>query len=52
MPVPSTRSVEPHRLYSGRYWYLVAHDPDRTAWRLFRVDRIADPHDTAARFTP
>jgi predicted DNA-binding transcriptional regulator YafY len=50
---PSTRSVEPHRLvHSGRYWYLVAHDLDRAAWRVFRVDRIADPHDTAARFIP
>jgi predicted DNA-binding transcriptional regulator YafY len=50
---PSTRSVEPHRLvHSGRYWYLVAHDLDRAAWRVFRVDRIADPHDTAVRFVP
>lgn len=50
---PSTRSVEPHRLvHSGRYWYLVAHDLDRAAWRVFRVDRITDPHDTAARFIP
>ena len=50
---PSTRSVEPHRLvHSGRYWYLVAHDLDRAAWRVFRVDRITGPHDTAARFIP
>ena len=50
---PSTRSVEPHRLvHSGRYWYLVAHDLDRAAWRVFRVDRITGPYDTAARFIP
>ena len=50
---PSTRSVEPHRLvHSGRYWYLVAYDLDRAAWRVFRVDRITSPHDTAARFIP
>jgi predicted DNA-binding transcriptional regulator YafY len=39
-------------VHSGRYWYLVAHDLDRAAWRVFRVDRITDPHDTAARFIP
>jgi len=27
-------------------------DLDRAAWRVFRVDRIADPRNTAARFTP
>jgi predicted DNA-binding transcriptional regulator YafY len=49
----STRSVEPYRLvHSGRYWYLVANDLDRAAWRVFRVDRITDPHDTAVRFIP
>jgi predicted DNA-binding transcriptional regulator YafY len=41
---PSTRSVEPHRLvHGGRYWYLVADDLDRAAWRAFRVDRIGHP---------
>jgi len=50
---PSTRHVEPHRLvHSGRYWYLVARDLKREAWRAFRVDRIDQVHDTAARFTP
>jgi predicted DNA-binding transcriptional regulator YafY len=50
---PSTRLVEPHRLvHSGRYWYLVAYDLDRAAWRGFRVDRIADPLDAAVRFIP
>lgn len=38
---PSTRQVEPHRLaHTGRRWYLVAWDVDRTDWRTFRVDRI------------
>jgi predicted DNA-binding transcriptional regulator YafY len=50
---PSTRLVEPHRLvHSGRYWYLVAHDAQRAAWRVFRVDRIGDPHDTGVRCIP
>ncbi len=50
---PTSRSVEPLRLvHSGRYWYLVARDLDRAAWRVFRVDRITDPYDTAVRFIP
>jgi predicted DNA-binding transcriptional regulator YafY len=49
----TARHVEPHRLvYSGRYWYLVARDVDRAAWRAFRADRISEPFDTAVRFTP
>lgn len=47
----SARHVEPFRLvHSGRYWYLVARDLDREAWRVFRVDRIGDVLDTGARF--
>nr|WP_095873682.1 YafY family protein [Streptomyces sp. TLI_235] len=47
------RRVEPHRLVSaGRRWYLVAHDTDRDDWRLFRVDRIADPQRTGLRCAP
>ncbi|MER5439800.1 YafY family protein [Streptomyces sp. NPDC002790] len=49
----SRRLVEPHRLVStGRRWYLVAYDIDRDDWRTFRVDRIADPFATGARFAP
>ena len=47
------RLVEPHRLVtSGRRWYLVAYDLDRTDWRIFRVDRITEPQLTGARFAP
>lgn len=49
----SDRSAEPHRLvHSGRYWYLVAYDTGRAAWRAFRADRITEARDTGARFTP
>jgi predicted DNA-binding transcriptional regulator YafY len=45
------RTVEPHRLVSlGRRWYLLAWDLDRQDWRTFRVDRLADPAPTGARF--
>lgn len=38
---PSRRTISPHGLvvHSG-FWYLVAHDHDRDAPRIFRVDRI------------
>jgi len=49
----SKREVEPHTLVSaGRRWYLVAWDCGRTDWRSFRVDRIAKPESTNARFHP
>lgn len=38
---PSARQVEPHRLvYTGRRWYLLAFDPGRDDWRIFRADRV------------
>jgi predicted DNA-binding transcriptional regulator YafY len=47
------RLTEPYRLLaSGRRWYLLAYDNDRDDWRLFRVDRISDPHPTNVRVTP
>lgn len=47
----ATRLVEPHRLVSlGRRWYLVAWDTERHDWRMFRVDRLAEPRTTGARF--
>ncbi|WP_240108275.1 YafY family protein [Streptomyces sp. MUM 203J] len=49
----SRRQVEPYRLVSTGYrWYLVAYDLGREDWRTFRVDRVADPFPTGARFTP
>ena len=45
------RHVEPHRLVSlGRRWYLVGYDLLRNDWRSFRIDRLADPRGTGARF--
>lgn len=45
--------MEPHRLVSvGRRWYLVAYDLERHDWRSFRLDRIAEPRSTGARFRP
>jgi len=50
---PAARHVEPHRLVSlGRRWYLVAWDLDRGDWRNFRLDRLASPAPTGARFRP
>lgn len=47
------RTVEPHRLVSvGRRWYLVAYDLGRFDWRSFRLDRLAAPRPTGARFRP
>ncbi|CAL9490924.1 helix-turn-helix transcriptional regulator [Streptomyces sp. enrichment culture] len=49
----SRRLTEPHRLVSaGARWYLVAYDLEREDWRTFRVDRVAEPFATGARFTP
>ncbi|MEO3805258.1 WYL domain-containing protein [Nonomuraea sp. B1E8] len=43
----SDRLVEPHRLVaSGRLWYLVAFDAERSAWRSFRLDRLTDVQRT------
>jgi predicted DNA-binding transcriptional regulator YafY len=45
------RHVEPHRLVSlGRRWYLVGYDLLRNDWRSFRIDRLAEPRGTGARF--
>ena len=49
--VPSRRHVEPHRLVPvGRRWYLAAYDLVRQDWRIFRLDRLAAPRSTGARF--
>ena len=45
------RLVEPFRLVAlGRRWYLVAYDLTRGDWRSFRLDRLAEPRSTGARF--
>jgi len=49
----SRRVLEPHRIvHSGRRWYLVAWDLDRTDWRTFRLDRLAPRTPTGPRFEP
>jgi len=47
------RLVEPFRLVAlGRRWYVVAYDLARGDWRSFRLDRLAEPRSTGARFAP
>ncbi|WP_030546561.1 YafY family protein [Streptomyces albus] len=49
----SVRETEPHRLvHTGRLWYLIAWDTDRSGWRTFRVDRLIPRTPGGARFTP
>jgi len=36
----------------GRRWYLVGYDLDRQGWRSYRLDRLAGPEGTGARFRP
>lgn len=45
--------VEPHHLLTGhRRWYLIGYDLDRSGWRLFRLDRLAEPVPTGRAFQP
>lgn len=45
--------MEPYWLVTTYgFWHLLAFDPGRDGWRIFRVDRLADPLPTGARFTP
>ncbi|GAA3080549.1 YafY family protein [Kribbella aluminosa] len=47
------RRVEPHQLLTLAWrWYLLAFDPDRDDWRIFRVDRISSVASVLHRFTP
>ena len=40
--------VEPQGVaHASQRWYLVAWDPARDDWRIFRLDRIAGPATTA-----
>jgi predicted DNA-binding transcriptional regulator YafY len=48
----SERRAEPYRLVNlGRRWYLLAFDVERSDWRTFRIDRIADARSVGHRFT-
>lgn len=47
----AVRTTHPHRIVSvENRLYLIAWDLDRSDWRTFRVDRIADPRRTGRRF--
>lgn len=47
------RRVEPHALVTrGGRWYLVSWEPDRKAWRTYRVDRMTPRIPTGPRFVP
>ena len=47
------RVLEPHRIvHSGRQWYLVAWDTERSAWRTFRLDRLTPRLPAGRRFVP
>ncbi|MEV0793737.1 WYL domain-containing protein [Kribbella sp. NPDC050459] len=47
------RRVEPHQLLTLSWrWYLLAFDPARDDWRIFRVDRISSVTPALHRFTP
>ena len=49
----SSRMVEPQGVaHASQRWYLVAWDPARDDWRIFRLDRIAGPATTGAHFAP
>jgi predicted DNA-binding transcriptional regulator YafY len=51
--VRTERYVEPHAIVAiDRRWYLAAWDLDRGDWRIFRLDRITEPHVTKRRFEP
>lgn len=50
---PSERRVEPQGLvHTAQRWYLVAWDPSRDDFRMFRVDRVGGEPALGARFTP
>lgn len=49
----SPRQVQPHHLLAraGR-WYLIAWNPRRNDWRIYRADRIRPRVPNGPRFTP
>lgn len=47
------KRVEPHHLvFSSGRWYLIAWEPEREQWRVFRVDRMTPSIPTGPRFIP
>ncbi|GAA0949400.1 WYL domain-containing protein [Kribbella koreensis] len=52
-PLVAPRRVHPHHLLAqaGR-WYLLAWDPAREDWRIYRADRMTPRIPTGPRFTP
>jgi predicted DNA-binding transcriptional regulator YafY len=52
-PPPPPRQVQPHHLLAlaGR-WYLVAWNPQRSDWRIYRADRISPRIPNGPRFEP
>ncbi|MEU6248034.1 YafY family protein [Glycomyces sp. NPDC047010] len=49
----TSRRVHPHRqLHHLQRWYLLAWDPARGDWRVFRTDRISDLRITNDAFEP
>lgn len=47
------RRLEPYQLVTtGRRWYLLAHDRDRTDWRSLRLDRMSTVRAMGSTFVP
>ncbi|MCV7281835.1 YafY family transcriptional regulator [Mycolicibacterium flavescens] len=47
------RRLEPYQLVTtGRRWYLLAYDRDKSDWRSLRLDRMADVRAAGSTFTP
>jgi len=50
---PSRRRLEPYQIVTtGRRWYLLAFDRDRTDWRSLRLDRMAQVRALGSTFIP
>lgn len=48
---PMERRVEPVRMVVlGAHWYLYAWDLTRSDWRVFRLDRMSEIHETTFAF--
>lgn len=47
------RRTEPHALVArNSLWYLIAWDPDKDDWRIFRLDRLSPRIPTGPGFIP
>lgn len=50
---PARRCVEPTGLVTiGNLWYLVGYDVEKADWRIYRLERLADPIPTGRRVPP